>query len=176
MAPPDDPAASVRRVTEHNVSRELQRYAALVAALFGLAGTVVGGGITYLTNKSLQDQQVAQETARDRILTAGAAKLAISRYDQLLGDLKQMESGGYVFVPSQLPPEADAGDQAAIVVSVSETKLLALARADDDVRTIMRFLRAQSGDRVSSDLVGVLKQDTPDIERAIAILDPLGRL
>ena len=176
MAESADARAPDRRSTEGRLSSELRRNAGLVAAVFGLLGTVVGGGITYLTNKSLQDRQTAEQSAQRRVATEGAAKLAISRYDQFLQDLQQMESDHILVVPSQLPPPADAGNQAAIVVDVSEANLLALARADDDIQTIRGFLRAQTGDVVSSDLLSVLRQDTPDIKQAIVILEPLGRL
>ncbi|HTR72948.1 MAG TPA: hypothetical protein VMG80_05070 [Solirubrobacteraceae bacterium] len=63
---------------------------AIIAAVSALVGTLVGGIITYETNKSLQDKQIQQEERRQRTAAEAVVRLLISEYHADADRLQQM--------------------------------------------------------------------------------------
>jgi tRNA(Met) C34 N-acetyltransferase TmcA len=159
---------------DRKLGAELQRNAALIAALAGLGGTVVGGGITYLTNKSLENQQLHQQQLQEAMVTRTDAKLAISRYEDFLVSVRTMEQIQLIETPAELPQlPADASDQAAIVGAVSEKELTTLAAADSQVRSTTELVRLEENDPLTNLDRGVLQSDVTVINSAIAVLTPI---
>jgi hypothetical protein len=63
---------------------------AIIAAVAALAGSLIGGGITYLTDKSVQNKQIEQEETRERIAAEAVVRLLISEYRTDADRLQQM--------------------------------------------------------------------------------------
>lgn len=63
---------------------------AIIAAVAALAGSLIGGGITYLTDKSVQNKQIQQEEGRERIAAEAVVRLLISEYHTDGDRLQQM--------------------------------------------------------------------------------------
>lgn len=63
---------------------------AIIAAVAALAGSLVGGGITYLTDKSVQDKQIEQEERRERVAAEAVVRLLVSEYHNDADRLQQM--------------------------------------------------------------------------------------
>lgn len=74
---------------ESGASRSQFRLA-VFAAVFGLLGTVVGGAVAYLGQRSLDDRQVHEQDARDRAAAGVAAALLSVGYQNADGALKAM--------------------------------------------------------------------------------------
>jgi hypothetical protein len=63
---------------------------AIIAAIAALAGSLIGGGITYLTSRSVQNKQIEQEEARERVAAEAVVRLLISEYHIDADRLQQM--------------------------------------------------------------------------------------
>jgi hypothetical protein len=63
---------------------------AIIAAIAALAGSLIGGGITYLNDKSVQNKQIEQEERRESIAAEAVVRLLISEYHTDADRLQQM--------------------------------------------------------------------------------------
>jgi hypothetical protein len=63
---------------------------AIIAAVAALTGSLIGGGMTYLTDKSVQNKQIEQEERRERIAAEAVVRLLISEYHIDADRLQQM--------------------------------------------------------------------------------------
>jgi hypothetical protein len=63
---------------------------AIIAAVAALAGSLIGGGITYLTDQSVQNKQIEQEEGRERVAAEAVVRLLISEYHTDADRLQQM--------------------------------------------------------------------------------------
>jgi hypothetical protein len=67
---------------------------ALIAAASAIAGAAVGGFATYETDRSLQDQQVQREEARQATAARAIARLMMSEYEDDADQLRYMIGTG----------------------------------------------------------------------------------
>lgn len=144
---------------------------AYIAALFGVVGTLCGSAITYLGNRTLQNQQISEQNAVEARATRAAARLGVYRYqtyETLVGNMLSNEQ----YVVQQLPPPLTAADEALIVASLSTNGLDDLALADEGTGFVDAMLKGKT-DAESlqvGDKFVLQRYASGDIEKGLAVL------
>jgi hypothetical protein len=117
------------------------RNVALIAAIASLLGTVIGGAITYFTNRALQEQQVSEQQARQAAQTRVAARLLFERYARIDEAVIAMFCSRSLFHVDE-PPSLT--DEELVVGRASAAGLQTLNNADIRVALLLRTLKSRS--------------------------------
>jgi hypothetical protein len=143
---------------------------AYIAALFGVIGTLCGSAVTYLGNRTLQNQQINQQNAVEATATRAAARIAVFRYQTYENLVNEMLSQRQYY-EQQLPQPLSAGNEALIVASLDTDGLDALALADLGTTFVSGVLKGKPdgaplhvGDQVT------LEEASTDLQKGLAVL------
>jgi hypothetical protein len=122
---------------------------AAIAALSAIAGTVVGGIVTYIGNERLQTHQVDQEEARQTTAARAVARILMSEYQADVGWIVIMTSGGeyeptayreHLFVS-----HIGAEDRKLLAGRLSEQDWLSVSAASRAIEDVQANLESHGG-------------------------------
>jgi len=149
------------------------RNTALIAAIFGLLGTVVGGGITYFTNRALQDQQISEQRALQAAETRVAARLLYERYAKIDQAVIAMFCQGFYVSGGQFPP-ASLSDEELVVGQASAAGLQTLNNADIQIGLLLETLKGKStGQPVANGDSALFPFVDQTLRNALAVVTPM---
>ena len=126
---------------------------ALVAAAFGLLGTLVGGAITYFSSERAQDPQLHAQQHRDAIAARTAARLQTQRYQRIdRAVIAMIRTDRFIVVAGELPPlPSSVSDQKLVVANLGPHQADALAVADLQIDLVRATLHGKHTDeRIAS--------------------------
>lgn len=122
---------------------------AIIAAIAALAGSLIGGGITYLTEKSVQNRQIEQEERRERIAAEAVVRLLIAEYHTDADRLQQMialrEYDSASFREHTFVSRVGQEERKLLAGKLPEKDWSDVAEAADAIETVESELEAHHG-------------------------------
>lgn len=151
---------------------------ALIAAASALAGTLVGGGVTYLSNERLENRQVAQEEARQTTASRAVARVLMVEYETEIDWLEQtVEEKAYIvstYHERIFVSKVGLDDRKLLAGHLSEGDWAAVSKAEYYVEAVEGALQAHHGaGGFSSEEREVLERATTACNEAKQDLTPL---
>jgi hypothetical protein len=148
---------------------------AMISAGAALLGTLVGGLLSYETQKHLQDHQLARQDRRDAVVARAAARLERDRLEIVAGQVDAMLlDGRYVVIRGGLQSELSVDDRKLIAGRVGANAWQIVSEADLFLKLVAeRLQHAPDGHKISPATQGFLTRASARVHQADATLKTL---